>query len=291
MSSADQAERISLPSAGSELAGRYKLDKQLAAGGMGAVYAATELSSGDAVAIKVLHPEFAEDRDIRRRFRRESSVLAALEHPGVVRILDMGTDEKGRSYTVMELLRGETLHDAIRRDTGLAPARLVRIVHQMCDALTAVHEHGVVHGDLKPANVFLEGEGGDEKVKLVDFGLSKVHGLERLTKTGEVIGTPAYMAPELLTGEAAPDGRVDTYAVGVILYEALSGRQPFTERNAGKLMFDIVMGRGTPFAEAAPSVSASVVSVVEHAMAAKRDDRYGTPEELAEAFAAAVTAG
>jgi len=220
-------------------------------------------------------------------------VLAALDHPGAVRILDTGTDADGRSYTVMELLRGETLHALIERDGSASAARLEPIIRQMCDALEAVHEHGVVHGDLKPANVFLaekaEGAGGDEDhVKLVDFGLSKVHGLERLTKTGEVIGTPAYMAPELLTGEAEPDGRVDTYAIGVILYEALAGKQPFAERNPGKLMFDIVMGKAVPLEEVAPEVPAPVVAVVHKAMASKRDERYQTPAELVEAFSRAV---
>jgi serine/threonine-protein kinase len=288
--SSEHPEAMSLPDEGAELAG-YTLDKRLAAGGMGAVYQATQRSTGERVAVKVLHPHFASDGDIRRRFRRESSVLAALDHPGVVRILDMGTDEHGHSYTVMELLRGQTLHELIKCGGPLPAGRLLPIVQQTCAALAAVHEHGVVHGDLKPGNIFLvdEGRGGDDHVKIVDFGLSKVHGLERLTKTGEVIGTPAYMAPELLTGEATPDGRVDTYALGVILYEALAGRQPFAERNPGKLMFDIVMGKGQPLAEAAPSTPAAVVAVVEKAMAPKRDDRYQTPAELLDAFTRAAS--
>jgi len=125
-------------------------------------------------------------------------------------------------------------------------------------------------------------------VKLVDFGLSKIAGLDRLTKTGEVIGTPAYMAPELLTGESEPDGRVDTYGLGIVMYEALTGAQPFAQKNAGKLMFDIVMGKKIPLSEAAPDVPPKVVAVVDRAMAAKRDERYGSPGELAHAFRAAV---
>jgi len=281
-------DRTSLPPEGSVFAARYRLTRKLAEGGMGAVYEAEERPPGRIVALKVLHPEYATDPDVRRRFRRESSILAALDHPAIVRIFDFGTDEKGRAWTSMELLRGETLRQRIEREGRLAPRTLVPILSGVCSGLSAVHAHGVVHGDLKPDNVFLLGTDGEDAVKLVDFGLSKVHGLDRLTRTGEVIGTPAYMAPELLTGEGVPDGRVDTYALGVILYEAMSGRQPFVERNPGKLMFEIAMGKGTPLAEAAPDLPEDVVAVVEHAMAHRRDERFDTPDALAAAFAAAA---
>lgn len=282
-------ERASLPAVGSVFAGRYRLVRKLAEGGMGAVYQAEEKPPGRVVALKILHPEYSTDPDIRRRFRRESSILAALDHPAIVRILDFGTDERGRAWTSMELLEGETLRERIEREGRLAPAALVPILDGVCSGLSAVHAHGVVHGDLKPDNVFLLAtpEGG-EAVKLVDFGLSKVHGLDRLTRTGEVIGTPAYMAPELLTGEGVPDGRVDTYGLGVILYEALSGRKPFVQRNPGKLMFEIAMGKGTPLPEVAPDLPEDVVAVVQHAMATKRDERFDSPDALARAFRAAA---
>jgi serine/threonine protein kinase len=285
----DSAQRPSqLPREGSLFAGRYKLEARLASGGMGAVYRAAD-PDGRVVAIKVLHPELASDSDIRRRFRRESSILHAIQHPGVVRILDTGTDDKDRSYTVMELLSGETLDQRIARLGKIPIAELVPIVDQVADALTVVHEHGVVHGDLKPANVFLVDEDGHERAKLVDFGLSKVHGLDRLTRTGEVIGTPGYMAPELLTGDGTLDGRIDGYALGVILYEAIAGKQPFTERNPGRLMFEIVMGRAVPLDEAAPDVAPPIARVVERAMAKGRDERFGTPADLARAFSEAAS--
>ncbi len=279
-------DRPSLPSVGAVVGGRFRLAAQLAVGGMGAVFEAEDAVTGEAVAVKVLHPEYFADPDIHRRFRRESSILTALEHPGIVRLLGVGTDEAGRSWTAMELLRGETLLEAMQREKTLAPSALVPILDGICDALAAVHEHGVVHGDLKPGNIFLTRDGVG--VKLVDFGLSKVTGLDRLTKTGEVIGTPAYMAPELLTGDTELDGRVDTYALGVILYEALSGRQPFTERNPGKLMFDIVMGKHTPLGEAAPALGTAIAEVVMKAMGTTREARYDDPRALAAAFRAAV---
>lgn len=259
---------------------------------MGAVYEAIEEPGGRQVALKVLYPEYAGDAEIRRRFRRESSILAALDHPNIVRIFDFGTDQKGRSYTSMELLEGETLRERMDRDRTMGPDDLLPIVAGLCSGLSAVHAHGVVHGDLKPANIFLLGDGSETlRVKLVDFGLSKVHGLDRLTRTGEVIGTPSYMPPELLTGEGVPDGRVDTYALGVILYEALAGQQPFSERNPGKLMFDIVMGRSTPLAEVRADVPVALQAVVEQAMAPKRAGRFASADALAEAFNVAVGGG
>ena len=285
------ADKQTLPPPGATFAGRYELVRKLAAGGMGAVYEAIEQANGRAIALKVLYPEYATDPEIRRRFRRESSILAAIEHPSIVRIFDFGTDEKGRSYTAMELLEGETLRERIDREGKMSPAALVPIVDGLCSGLSAVHAHGVVHGDIKPANVFVVNDEGGPVVKLVDFGLSKIHGLDRLTRTGEVIGTPAYMPPELLTGDGVPDGRVDTYALGVVLYEALAGRQPFTQRNPGKLMFDIVMGKGTPLAELCADVPEAVRWVVEQAMAPKREDRFGSPDALAEAFRNAVKGG
>ncbi len=272
-----------LPATGHLISGRWEIVDRIATGAMGAVYRARD-PDGLQVAVKVLHPELAAQDELRRRFRRESSILAALHHPGVVRVLSTGTDSEGRSFTVMELLEGQTLEARLKEGT-MSPSELKPLVTQIAGALSAVHEHGVVHGDLKPANVFLA---DGPQAKLVDFGLSKVYGLERLTRTGEVIGTPIYMAPELLTGDGGIDGRVDTYALGVMLYEALSGRCPFVERNPGKLLFEIVMGKGTPLVDVAPEVSEPVRQVVATAMAASRNGRFEAPADLARAFEHAV---
>lgn len=275
-----------LPSAGELFAGRYRIERELAAGGMGTVFEATDAQGARGVALKLLHPELADDPEMHRRFRREASVLKALEHPAVVRVLDVGTDEMGRSYTVMELLEGETLHARIGRDGRLDLSALKPIVASLCAALAAVHEHGVLHGDLKPANVFLLADpDAGESAKLVDFGTSKVHGLERLTRTGEIIGTPVYMAPELLTGDGAIDEGIDVYALGVLIYEALAGVTPFTERNPGKLMYQIVMGEGVPLEERVPGLPGDVIAIVSQAMAPKKDARFNNVEAIARAFA------
>lgn len=274
-----------LPGAGELFAGRYRIERKLAAGGMGTVFEATDTSTDRGVAVKLLHPELADDPDMHRRFRREASVLKALEHPAVVRVLEVGRDDQDRSYTVMELLEGETLHARIQREERVALSAMQPIVASLCAGLSAVHEHGVLHGDLKPANVFLLADPSGVSAKLVDFGTSKVHGLERLTRTGEIIGTPVYMAPELLTGDGTIDEGIDIYALGVLIYEALAGETPFTERNPGKLMYQIVMGEGVPLEERVPDVPSDVIAIVKQAMAPKKDARFNNVQAVAQAFA------
>ncbi|MBX3249732.1 MAG: serine/threonine protein kinase [Myxococcales bacterium] len=264
-----------LPKPGELVAGRYFVVGKLAAGGMGLVLAARdEAEGGRPVALKLLHPELARDPEMVRRFRREGAVLRSLDHPSIVRMYDIGGDDRGRLFTVMELLEGETLLARIEREGPLALELVLTLARGVGAALDAVHGHGVLHGDLKPANVFLVDEGGALQVKLVDFGTSKVHGLERLTRTGEVVGTPIFMAPELLTGDGSIDARIDVYAFGVLLYEALAGAPAFTERNPGKLLFQIVMGQAVPLAERRATLPPHVVAAVARAMSPKKDTRF-----------------
>jgi serine/threonine protein kinase len=271
-----RARRQSLPPSGSLVAGRYFLVRRLADGGMGAVYEAEDKSSSTKVALKLLRPELTSDADVRRRFRRESSILQALDHPSIVKIFDVGEAQENLLFMVMELLEGETLAERLVNEPTMDPARILPILDGVCAGLSAAHTRGVIHGDLKPANVFLL---PDATVKLLDFGLSKVLGLERLTRTGEVIGTPAYMAPELLTGKGDLDERIDTYALGVILYQMLAGRPPYESKVPGKLMMDIVMGEAPE-----PSAPPAIVKVVMRAMNRTRQARFVSAAELASAF-------
>jgi serine/threonine-protein kinase len=268
------------------LGGRYELVREIAAGAMGAVHEARDRRTGQRVAVKLLRAELAAEAAIRRRFRRESSILRSLEHPAVVRILDVGADDDDRAYTVMELLEGETLEARLSREGALAPAVAGPLLIVLADALCAIHRHGVVHGDLKPANVFLTTAAPG--VRLVDFGLSKVEGLDRLTRTGELAGTPVYMAPELFTGESGrePDARLDLYALGVVAYQTLSGRLPFDARkHPGQLLFDVAMGKARPLAEVAPSLPRAIVAAVEEAMSPRRERRPPDADALGRAWA------
>jgi serine/threonine protein kinase len=252
---------------------------------MGVVFEAVDEEAGHPVAIKVLHPELSPDAAVRRRFRRESQVLRNLDHPSIVRQHDVGEDGHGRLYLVMELLAGETLRARFEREAPLSARALLPFVEGIAAGLSAAHAQGFIHGDLTPANVFLTPDGG---VKLLDFGLSKVLGLERLTRTGEVIGTPAYLAPELLTGKGDVDQRIDTYALGVLLYQGLAGRPPFVGRHPGKLMMDVVMGDAPRLTDLV-AVPAAVASVVARAMHRKASERFGSAAALLEAFREAAS--
>lgn len=288
MGDSAQGSRHHLPPPGAVLGGRYRLERLIATGGMGGVYEALDARTDRRVALKLLHPELTEDRDVRRRFRRESSVLRALDHPAIVRILDVGGEGEEPLYAVMELLEGETLMRRLERGPFDAVS-LRPIVEGIAAGLGAAHAHGVIHGDLTPANVVLNGAPG-APVKLLDFGLSKVLGLERLTRTGELSGTPAYMAPELITGKGELDERIDTYALGVLCYQCLAGRPPFEGKAPGKLMMDVVMGAAAPLREVAPAVPEDVATVVARAMSRQRERRFESAEALARAFSTATNA-
>lgn len=264
---------------GTVLRGRYELVAELARGAMGDVFEALDRVDGSKVAVKLLRAEYLADESMRRRFRREGAVLKALVHPAIVRLLELGIDEAGLVYLVTEYVEGETL--AARLSTG--PVQLEEadaLVDAMSDGLSAAHEHGVLHGDLKPANVIWPASGSP---RLVDFGASKVLGLDRLTATGEVSGTPAYMAPEVLTGKADVDERIDVYGLGVLLYEALSTKPPFRDSHLGRLLMKIDAGDCLPI-DAVAEVPVAITRVIEQAMHRKKDDRYANMAELKAAW-------
>ncbi len=280
-----------LPTPGSLVEGRYRVETKLAAGGMGAVFRASDERGEGPVALKYLHPEIAREAEMRRRFRREASILQAVDHPAVVKVRSVGEDADGLSFMVMELLEGETLHARLEREHQLPVEAVAALLEGIASGLAAVHAHGVLHGDLKPANVFLAEGSGERRVKLVDFGTSKVHGLDRLTRTGEVIGTPIYMPPEILTGDGAIDEGIDIYAMGVLAYQCLAGEPPFLERHPGKLLFQIVMGKGVPLEEARPGLPDEIYAVVRQAMSPKRDTRHADAPAMAAAFREACRCG
>lgn len=266
---------------GTKLAGRYELVAELASGGMGTVYEAVDTTGGRKVAVKVLHADYLADDSMRRRFRREGAALKALDHPAIVRLFELEVDGDGVVYLVTEYVEGETLADRISA-SPLQEAEADRIVSALCGAVAAAHDHGILHGDLKPANV-LCGSGRDAMPRLVDFSASKIFGLDRLTATGELSGTPAYMAPELLTGRGALDERIDVYGLGVLLYEALSGQPAFRDGHVGRLLMKIDAGDCLPL-DAVADVSARVAAVIASAMHRDKEQRYSSMQELEEAW-------
>lgn len=261
---------------------RYEVVRELAKGAMGSVYEALDRETDARVALKLVRHDVASDPSLRQRLRREASILRVLAHPAIVRILDAGEGGEG-AFTVMELLVGETLEARLARSGALPLEEASRILLVLASALEAAHGHGIVHGDVKPANVFLTDQAPG--VKLVDFGLSKVDGLDRLTRTGELAGTPIYMAPELFDGTAFEgddvDARLDLYALGVLAYQSLSGASPFDARkHPGQLLFEIARGKFTPLAERAPQLPHAICAAVEHAMRADRRERPASASEL-----------
>src|SRR5690606_37328029 len=191
-------------------------------------------------AVKVLNDVVADKRNAVERLRQEAMAAAHIEHENIVGVTNFGRTEEGRFFIVMELLKGESLADCIGRGP-IELHRAVPITFQICRALHAAHEHGVVHRDLKPENVFLTEKGGRTLVKVLDFGISKMKTAEaeqvRMTRTGQLVGTPLYMSPEQARGETDIDRRVDVYAMGVILYEMITGAPPFEGRNYFELLW------------------------------------------------------
>ncbi|MDP9406152.1 MAG: protein kinase, partial [Actinomycetota bacterium] len=206
------------------LGGRYELTERIASGGMAAVWRGYDPVLARTVAVKLLHGHLAADAAFRERFRREAIAAAKLTHPHVVNLYDTGTDGD-RVYLVMEFVDGATLRDVVADLGTLSVGQAADIGEKVARALDYAHERGLVHRDVKPANILI---GDDGAVKVADFGIAKAEEAGGdLTKTGMVLGTAAYVAPEQITGGAPVDGRADQYALGCVLYEALTGRPPF----------------------------------------------------------------
>ncbi|NNE19322.1 MAG: serine/threonine protein kinase [Myxococcales bacterium] len=264
---------------GTILAGRYALVAELARGAMGDVFEARDQLSGSKAAVKLLRAEYLADESTRRRFRREGAILKALDHPAIVRLLELGIDDEGLVYLVTEYVEGETLAERLSNGP-VTIDEADSLVDALSSGLGAAHEHGVLHGDLKPANVIWPKEGSP---RLVDFGASKILGLDRLTATGEVSGAPAYMAPEVLTGKTDVDQRIDVYGLGVLLYESLSEKKPFYDKHLDRLMMKIDAGDCLPI-DAIAEVPAATARVIERAMHHNKDDRYARMADLKAAW-------
>jgi eukaryotic-like serine/threonine-protein kinase len=246
---------------GRRLGGRYRMEAPLASGGMGEVWVARDLLLDRAVAVKVLGGALAGDGRAAERLRREARAAARLEHPNIARVLDLG-EQEGRPYLAMELLEGESLAARVDRAGAMAPAEASRVVAAVADALEAAHRAGVVHRDVKPGNVFLTSDG---EVKVLDFGIASAVGDAAIT-TGDLLGTPAYLAPERVLGHPATPA-ADIYALGVVLYELLAGRRPFEAGSDIELAMAHVHARPAPLRQLAPSAPSSLVAACGHAMA------------------------
>src|SRR5919109_3928293 len=254
--------------------GRYRLGERIGHGGMGEVFAAHDLRLEREVALKLLRAELVDQGPMRERVLAEARLAARLTHPHVVAVLDTG-EQEGRPYVVMERLSGRTLRDELA--AGPLPEERVRDIGlQVLRALGAAHELGIVHRDVKPGNVLDAGVG---TWKVADFGIAKwVHADDTLTGTGELLGSPWYVAPERIDGQQAGPA-ADLYAVGVLLYEALCGRRPFEGDDPIALAAAIREGRYERPTSAVPDADPVIVSVIERAMRSDPADRFTNAEE------------
>jgi serine/threonine protein kinase len=267
--------------------GKYRVVRHLGAGGMGAVYEAVHVEIGKAVALKLLTGELAQDPRAHARFLQEAANLSRLEHPHVVGVVDFGADAES-PYLVMELLRGEDLADHICRHLkGLPVEKAVDILLAVCSGIIAAHEAGIIHRDIKPRNIFLAVNSLKEVVpKVLDFGIAKVDGEgseTSLTQKGAVVGTPQYIAPEQIRGAPA-DQRTDQYALGVVLYECLVGRNAFEGHTPYEIMKAVEAGRFFAPSKLRPDVPAELEQITLRAMSNDPSRRFASILEMGRAL-------
>jgi tRNA A-37 threonylcarbamoyl transferase component Bud32 len=273
--------------AGDVIGGRYKIVSHIGGGAMGKVYLAENVAIGLKVAVKLLKPELLANPDFRLRFKHEAEAVAAIAHPNVSRFLDLVVDDP--TFLVMEYVAGPTLAEELRRNGPLNPRRAVDIAIRLSWGLHAAHKAGVIHRDLKPANILLSPDEETVEVpKIIDFGLAKVAAAatkgQALTRVGQIIGTPQYMAPEQISGREI-DRRVDLYAVGCVLYAMLTGKPPFVDGTDDvDVLYRQVNEPPAPLRQRAPHVSEELEAVVMRALEKDPGRRFSSGRELARAL-------
>ena len=275
---------------GVTLAERYRITRRIGEGGMGVVYAADHVVIGKVFAVKVLREKYAERPELAARLRNEAQLASSIQHAHIIDVIDFGAIPDGRTFVVMEFLEGEPL--SARVHSGPLPEpKVIDLALQIASALGAAHAKGIVHRDVKPENLFIIQRSGADFVKVVDFGISRALKLDesgnpvalRLTQTGMVLGTPLYMSPEQARGDDDLDERVDVYALGVILYECLTGDVPFRGANYLGIIAQVIANPPVPPRELRPElrISIAIERVVLKALAKKREDRYQSMAEMA----------
>lgn len=261
---------------GKVLGNRYEILEKLGGGGMAIVYKGRDTFLNRYVTIKVLRPEFTSDEDFIRRFKREAQAVASLSHPNIVSIHDVGQEENIH-YLVMEYVQGDNLKNVIRKNGVLAPELAVRFAIQVCEALEHAHENHIVHRDVKPHNILINGDG---RAKLTDFGIALEATASTITRTDTIVGSVHYLSPEQARGEV-PTPQSDIYAVGILLYEMLTGRQPYSGDSPIAVAIKHIQETPQPVNEVNQDVPEELAAIVMQAMEKKPKDRYKSAGELA----------
>jgi len=255
----------------------YRIDALVARSGMASIFRGTDLRTGAVVALKIPHLEMESDPVFFDRFHREQDIGTKLDHPGVMKVF--ADPNPSRVYLAMEWVDGRLLRDILREQRKLPAERAVKIALGICSALEYIHAQGVVHRDLKPENIMV---GDKDRIKLIDFGIAGQEGARRLTfaKLSQLMGTPDYISPEQVKGKRG-DGRSDVYALGVMLYEMLTGKTPFQGPNAFAIMNDRLLNNPVPPRELDPSISPELQEIIYRALERDPKNRYGNAHELA----------
>ncbi len=259
--------------------GKYRILEEIGRGGMATVYKAYQSSLNRHVAIKVMAPFLAQDREFRRRFKEEALATAALDHPNIIHIYD-ADQEAGYHYIAMEYVAGGNLHDRLKEGRPLDVTTAVSIATQIGAALDHAHRHGFIHRDVKPSNILLGREG---RAVLTDLGIAKAIQATRLTRTGTAIGTPEYMSPEQAQG-AEVDHRTDIYSLGIVVYEMLAGQVPFQADTPLTVLYKQVNEPPPDLTQVNPDVGRAIAAVVTRALAKDREHRFHTAQEMIDAL-------
>src|SRR5689334_14710558 len=272
------------PAPGAIVDNKYRLAERIGGGGMGDVFRAENVLAGRAVAIKFLHPELAQNAELAQRFFQEAQAVNRIRHPNVVDVLDAGVGEMG-PYIVMEYLDGESVGAALMRIGRFEVDAVVGAAVPVLEALDAAHRAGIIHRDLKPENVFIafDSTRGAAVARLLDFGIAKMldaSGPSPRTRTGVVFGTPDYLSPEQATGEAPLDGRSDLFAVGVLIYELVTGTRPFRAPTAVATAFRVVHAEPAPLAAAGAFVDARIEAVIQRLLRKDPAKRFQTAADV-----------
>jgi len=280
------------PHLGETLADKYLIEELIKTGGMGSVYRGKHVLMDKRVAIKVLRPSLAVDDDVVVRFSREAKAASRISHPHAVNVTDFGESESGVVFLVMEYLDGQTLKEVIKSEGAMSLERTTEIVRQVAGALDAAHEQGVIHRDLKSDNIMLSQTNGGDWAKVLDFGIAKIQQPEGvrdidITAANLVIGTPQYMSPEQCSQSGPIDKRSDVYSFGIIVYEMLAGRVPFTGESPTLIMMKQVQDEPPPISEFRPDLPVAVEQIISRALAKQPEDRFQSAGELSKALAEA----